>query len=81
MYYLSACKRACLKVMIAMFYFCHSKIPSNIIKNVFNSISIYSILLLNKHKKQMCFKKKKFLFFWRREKWPNFSFKSLPFPI
>ena len=32
----------CLKVTIAMFYFCHSKNPSNIMKNIFNSITIYS---------------------------------------
>ena len=32
----------CLKVNIAMFYFCHSKNPSNIMKNIFNSITIYS---------------------------------------
>ena len=32
---------ACLKVIIAMFYFCHSNHPSNIMKNIFNSISIY----------------------------------------
>ena len=34
--------RACLKVTIIIFYFCHSKNPSNIMKNVFNSIFIYS---------------------------------------
>ena len=33
---------ACLKVTIAMFYFCHLKNLSNIMKNVFNSNSIYS---------------------------------------
>ena len=32
----------CLKVTIAMFYFCHSEHPSDIMKNIFNSISIYS---------------------------------------
>ena len=32
----------CLKVFIAIFYFCHSKNSSNIIKNVFDSISMYS---------------------------------------
>ena len=31
---------ACLKVTIAIFYFCHSKNPSDVIKNIFNSISI-----------------------------------------
>ena len=33
---------ACLKATIAMLYFCHLKNPANIMKNVFNSISIYS---------------------------------------
>ena len=33
---------ACLKVIIAMFYICHSENPSNIMKIIFNSISIYS---------------------------------------
>ena len=32
----------CLKVNIAMFYFCHSKNPSNIMKNIFSSVTIYS---------------------------------------
>ena len=32
---------ACLKVINAMFYFYHSKNFSNIMKNIFNSISIY----------------------------------------
>ena len=41
MYYLSGYViEVCLKVAIAMFYFCHSKNPSIIMKNVFNSISI-----------------------------------------
>ena len=30
-----------LKVIIAMFYFCHSNHSSNIMKNIFNSISIF----------------------------------------
>ena len=43
MYYLSPSNGvACLKVTIAMFYFCHSKNPLNIMKNIFNSIFIYS---------------------------------------
>ena len=33
---------ACLKVTIAIFYFCHSKNSSDVMKNIFNSISIYS---------------------------------------
>ena len=32
---------ACLKVIIAMFYFCHLNHSSNIMKNIFNSIFIY----------------------------------------
>ena len=43
MYYSHACNRdVFIKVTIAMFYICHSKNPSNIIKNIFNSISTYS---------------------------------------
>ena len=34
-------KEACLKVIFAVFYFCHSNYSSNIVKNIFNSISIY----------------------------------------
>ena len=30
-----------LEVTIVMFYFCHSKIPSDVMKNIFNSISPY----------------------------------------
>ena len=46
---------ACLKVTIAILYFFHSKNPSDGIKNIFNSISIYSWkkkFLVNKEKKQ-----------------------------
>ena len=32
---------ACLKVTISIFYFCHSKNPPDIMKNIFNSIPIY----------------------------------------
>ena len=32
---------ACLKVSSAMFYFCNSNHLSNIMKNIFNSISLY----------------------------------------
>ena len=48
-------KEACLKVITAMFYFWHSKNSSNIMKNIFNSISIYlweKNSLLIKYKKQ-----------------------------
>ena len=41
-FYLSACNRVCLEDLIAIFYLCHSKNSSNIMKNIFNSISIYS---------------------------------------
>ena len=41
MYDLSACIEACLKVIIAMFCFCHSNHSSNIMKNIFNAISKY----------------------------------------
>ena len=34
--------QTCLKVTISMFYFCYSKNPSDIMKNIFDSISIYS---------------------------------------
>ena len=36
---------ACLKVTIAMFYFCHSKSSSNIMKNIFNSIYMVAEML------------------------------------
>ena len=32
----------CLKVTISLFYFCHTKNPSDVMRNIFNSISIYS---------------------------------------
>ena len=32
----------CLKVIISTFYFCHLKNHSNIMKNIFDSISVYS---------------------------------------
>ena len=34
--------QTCLKVTISMFYFCYSKNPSDLMKNIFDSISIYS---------------------------------------
>ena len=39
--YLHVIEEACLKVTFVRFYFSHSKILSNIIKNTRNSISIY----------------------------------------
>ena len=44
-----------LEVTIVMSYFCHSKIPSDVMKNIFNSISPYiweKNPLVNKYKKQ-----------------------------
>ena len=74
---------ASLKVTIAVFYFCHSKNPSNIMNNTLNSISIYSWtkknLLTNIRNK--CIIRKINLYFWRYEEWSHFSFKSLLFPI
>ena len=50
-----------MKVTIATFYFCDSKNPSDVMKNTFNSISIYfwkTNFLVNKYKKQTCCNKK-----------------------
>ena len=50
-----------LKVIIAMFYFCHSNHSSNILKNIFNFISIYfwrKNFLFNKYNKEMGYKEK-----------------------
>ena len=56
---------ACLKVTIVIFFSFHSKNPSNIVKNIFNSISIYSwnkiYLLANTRNK--CFMRKINLYF------------------
>ena len=51
---------ACLKITIVMFYFCHSKNPSNIMKNIFNSISIYfgKKMSLLKNIRSKCFIRK-----------------------
>ena len=44
MYDLSACIEACLKVIIAMFYFCHSNHSSNTMKNyIYIYIYIYNL--------------------------------------
>ena len=40
---------ACLNVTIAMFYFFHSENPSDVVKNIFKSISVY--LLTNRRNK------------------------------
>ena len=55
---------ACLKVTTVMFYFCHSKNISNITKNIFSSMSIccWKKLLVNKYKKQMCYKENLYFF-------------------
>ena len=58
-----------------MFYFCNLENHLSIMKNVFNSISIYSWKKnppFNEYKIQMCYKKNNF--FWFREKWPNETF-------
>ena len=63
---------ACLTVTI-IFYFCHSKNPLDVMKNIFNSISIFSKknFLVNKEKKQTCYKKNKSLFSWRQNVMKN----------
>ena len=51
--------------MIAMFYFCHPKSPLNIMKNVFNSITICSwkkIFLVNKPKSKCVIRKNLYFF-------------------
>ena len=55
---------ACLKGAIGFFQFCHSKYLSDVIKNIFNSISliIRKIFLVNKYKK-MSFGENKSLVF------------------
>ena len=74
---------ACLKVTVSMFCFCYSKYPSDVMKNVFNSISIYSwkkfSLLTNIRSKRVT--RKISPYFLRHEKWPCYSFKSLTFSI
>ena len=72
----------CLKV--TMFYFCQSKNPSSIMKKVFNTIRfIFSwkkmSLLTNVRNKFVI--RKINLYFWRPEKWLNFSFKNLSFSV
>ena len=65
---------ACLKVAIAMFCFCYSKNPSNIMKNIFNPISIYSwnkIFLLT-NVKNKCFMRKINLYFLKLSKMVKF---------
>ena len=55
---------ACLKVTTVIFYFCHSKNISNITKSIFSSMSIccWKKLLVNKYKKQMCYKENLYFF-------------------
>ena len=81
MHYLSSCNKGHLKVDIAMFYFCYSKDPLNIMKNIFKSISLYSWkkkFLVNEYGKQMCSSKINLYFFDFMKK---FSFKSLSFSM
>ena len=61
MYYCMICiiylHVACLKVTIAMFCFCHLKNPLNTMKTLIPSLYILEKnLLVNKYKKQMCYK-------------------------
>ena len=57
---------ACLEVTIAIFYFCHSKNSSDVMKNIFNSWKKIYILeknfFVNKYKKQRCYKENKSFF-------------------
>ena len=66
MYHLSGCNRDLfIKVTVAIFYFCHSKNSSNIMKNIFIP-SLYipeEKLLVSKYWKQMCYKENKYLIF------------------
>ena len=50
-----------------MFYFCHLKNPSNIMKNVFNSIFIFlkNNFFVNKYKKKNVLHKTNKSLFWR----------------
>ena len=84
MYYLFACNRDLLKVIVAMFHFCHSNNPLNTMNSIFNSISIYffekNSLLTNIRNK--CVARKINLNFSDiMKKWSNVSFKSLPFSM
>ena len=49
---------ACLKVIIAMFYFCHSNHSSNIIFLIPSLYIFEKKFLVNKYNKQMCYKEK-----------------------
>ena len=66
MYHLSGCNRDLfIKVTIAMFYFCHSKNSSTIMKDIFIP-SLYipeEKFLVSKYWKQMCYKENKYLIF------------------
>ena len=63
LYYLCACNRDLLKSYYSYVLFCHSKSRSNIMKNVFDSISIYfsKRFHLNKYKRLMCYQENKSL--------------------
>ena len=70
----------CLEIIIAVLYFCYSKNPLDVMKNIVDFIYIYfwkKKLLMSKYKKKTCYKENKSLYFWRHEKWPYFSFKSI----
>ena len=62
MCYSSACNRnVFIEVTIAMFYICHSKKVLNIMKNVLiPSLQILEkTFLMNKYRKQICYKENK----------------------
>ena len=66
MYYYLHLLEACFKVIVAMFYFFRSKHPSDIMRNIFNFISIYSckkISLLTNVRNKGVIKKTAFYFF------------------
>ena len=72
----------CLEVTTATFYFYPSKNPSDVMKNIFNAISIYSWkkkIFFNKYKKQTCYKEKISLLFWCHENGHTFPSKICHF--
>ena len=73
----------CLKVTIAMFYFCHLKNSSNLMINDFNSISIYfwKKMFFSTNIKNKCVTRKINLFFDVMKNGQNFSFKSFSFSM
>ena len=77
-------REVCLEVIIAMFYFCYSKNPLDVMKNIFDFIYIYfwkNKFLGNKYKKQTCYKENKSLFFDLTKNGHIFPSKVLSFSI